>query len=130
MASTHLSAGHDVVLPQYLGRLTEIRRFERAALAAGAEFREIALTDTKERSIARFSHRGEGDDDPWHGQVRDLVDRTGGAQLLADMHDQLTAVLRERPQVTLLPSEPGAIQETYDALCAALVRVQTHRPGP
>ena len=41
-------------------------------------------------------------------------------KLLAAMHDQLTAVLRERPQATFLPSEPGAIRETYDALCTAL----------
>jgi predicted kinase len=122
MASTHLSAGHDVVMPQYLGRLSEIQRFERVALDAGVEFREIALTETLERSIERFSQRGG--DDPWHRQVRDIVDRSGGAQLLAAMHDQLTMVLRERPQATLLPSEPGAIRETYDALRAALIARQ------
>jgi hypothetical protein len=127
MASTHLRAGHDVVLPQYLGRLSEIRRFEQAALDADAEFREIALTDTKARSIARFNRRGETDDDPWHTQVRDIVDRTGGPALLAAMYDQLAAVLRERPQATLLTSEPGAVRETYEALCVALATARTRR---
>jgi predicted kinase len=120
MAATHLGAGHDVVMPQYLGRLSEIERFERLSHEAGAEFREVVLTDTKERSLERFGRRGEDDDDPWHRQVIDIVEREGGKSLLADMYDELTEVLRHRPSATILRSEADAVQSTYDALLAML----------
>ena len=32
MAATHLQAGYDVVMPQYIGRLSEIERFEAVVL--------------------------------------------------------------------------------------------------
>lgn len=46
MADTHLHAGHDVILPQYIRRLDQLERFETVAANRGAAFREIMLTDT------------------------------------------------------------------------------------
>src|SRR5699024_200119 len=40
MASTHLSAGYDVIVPPFLGRIGEIERFEALAKDCGAVFRE------------------------------------------------------------------------------------------
>lgn len=116
MAATHLRAGRDVILPQYLGRVSEIERFEAAAADSGAAFCEVLLMDTKERSVERFHHRGEDDDVPWHQQVREVVERGGGSSLLAAMHDRLTEVLDARPAATVITSRAGAIQETYDVL--------------
>jgi predicted kinase len=90
MAAAHLGAGRDVVMPQYLGRLTEIERFETLAQDSGAEFCEIVLMDTKQRALERFTRRGENDDHPWHQHVQEIVERAGGLPFLADMHDQLT----------------------------------------
>lgn len=118
MASTHLRAGHDVVMPQYLGRLSEIERFEAVAHDSGAVFCETVLMDTKERSIQRFAHRGVGGELPWHRHVQEVVDRSGGRSLLADMYDRLTDVLRSRPACRVVPSEVGAIQQTYESLTA------------
>lgn len=120
MASTHLLAGQGVVMPQYLGRLGEIERFEAVAHDSGAVFREVVLMDTKERSLERFTDRGQAAELPWHRQVQELVDRNGGLSLLADMHDRLTTVLRSRPGAIVVPSDAGAIQQTYQALIAVL----------
>ncbi len=91
MASAHLRAGLDVVMPQYLGRLGEIERFEAVAQDSGAEL-------------------------SWHREVQELVDRNGGLALLADMYDRLIDVLRSRPAATVVPSHAGSVQQTYEAL--------------
>lgn len=122
MARTHLRAGYDVVMPQYLGRLGEIAMFEGAALDSGAEFREIVLMDTKERSLQRFTDRGLAAELPWHGEVRDLVGSSGGSTLLSEMYDRLADVLRSRAAATIVHSEPGAVDQTYDAVISALYR--------
>jgi len=120
MARTHLSEGRDVVMPQYLGRLSEIDRFEAVAVDTGAAFVEILLMDTKERSIQRFSSRGDDDELAWHRQVRDIVDRAGGAVLLGDMYDQLVEVIRTRTNAVVVPSVAGAVRQTYEAVAAVL----------
>lgn len=83
MAHTHLASGRDVVMPQYLGRRSEIARFEKVAGSTGAKFLEFILMDSKERSIQRFTGRGTDDTLAWEQQVRDIVERTGGTALLA-----------------------------------------------
>ena len=83
MAGTHLRAGRDVVLPQYLGRVGQ------------AEL-------------------------PWHRLAGEVVDRNGGLSLLADMYDQLLDVLRRRPSARVVRSDPGGIEQTYEALVAVL----------
>jgi len=120
MAGTHLRGGRDVVLPQYLGRLTEIERFEAVAHDSGAVFCEIVLMDAKQQSLERFYRRGEDSELPWHRHVQEIVEHHGGPALLADMYDQLTAVLAGRPDATVLPSPAGAVQQTYQALTAIL----------
>lgn len=120
MAGTHLRAGYEVIMPQYLGRLTEIDRFEAVAQASGADFREVVLMDTRERALSRFTQRDQSAELPWHRQVQELVDRNGGLPVLAGMYDQLTEVLRSRPAATVVPSEADAIQRTYEALTAVL----------
>lgn len=60
----HWRAGHDVVMPQFLGRVSEIERFAAVAHANAAQFAELVVMDTKERSIERFDGRGTADDLP------------------------------------------------------------------
>ncbi len=120
MADTHLRAGHDVVMPQYLGKLSEVERFEAVASASGASFCEVVLLDTLDNSIERFSQRGLGEDLPWHDQVRHLVELNGGTALLVEMYERLCGVLQSRPSYAVVPSGAGAVSETYEALTAAL----------
>lgn len=120
MAGAHLRAGHDVVMPQYLGRLTEIERFEAVARENNAMFCEAVLMDAKERSLERFTQRSQAAELPWHRHAGEVVDRNGGLSLLADMYDQLLDVLRVRPSARVVRSDPGAIAQTYEALVAVL----------
>lgn len=118
VARTHLRAGYDVVMPQYLGKLPEIERFEAAARDAGAVFCEVLLMDSKERSIERFASR---DSTPrLHRQVQEVVERSGGSALLAAMHDALAEVVSARSNVVVIPSIPGEVGRTYAALTAVL----------
>jgi predicted kinase len=118
MASTHLAAGRDVVLPQYLARLEEIERFERVALERNARFVEVVLLDEKAASIARFDSRQ--DDSAWGRHNRRAVAAQGGPVFLASMYDRLLEVLRLRPAATVVRSEPGDIEATYGSLMRAL----------
>jgi len=120
MARTHLKGGRDVVMPQYLGRLSEIDRFETVAVGSGAAFVEIVLMDTRERSIQRFTSRGDDESLAWHRQVRDIVERTGGTALLADMYDRLGEVITARTNSVVVPSIDGAVHQTYKAVAAIL----------
>lgn len=120
MAATHLRGGRDVVMPQYLGRLSELERFETVAYGSGAAFYEIVLMDGRQRSVERFNRRGENSELPWHRQVQEIVERSGGQELLARMHDQLAVVLAARPDAIVLASVAGAIHQTYEALTAVL----------
>ena len=120
MAAAQLSGGRDVIMPQYLGKLIEIERFEAVARENGAEFREIALMDTKEQSLARFGRRGEHGEPAWHRQVLQVVEQGGGPVLLARMHDQLTRVLAARLQVIVVATTEGAAGPAYRALTAIL----------
>lgn len=120
MAASHLRGGRDVVMPQCLCRLSEIERFEAVAHDSGAVFCEVVLMDGKQQSLERFQHRGDDSELPWHQQVQEIVERLGGQELLARMHDQLTMVLAARRDAAVLPSIAGKIQQTYEALTAIL----------
>jgi predicted kinase len=108
-ARAHLAAGHDVVIPQFLGRTDFIEQAEQAARDAGAEFHEIALTDSKENAIRRYARRPPGS----AGQVVT-------AQELAEMHDRLMSVITARPGTTTIPSRDGHPDKAYRALLDAL----------
>jgi len=56
-ARVHLAAGHDVVIPQFVGRLEFLLQLEGVAVEAGAAFSEIVLLDSKENILLRFAER-------------------------------------------------------------------------
>ncbi|QWZ07925.1 ATP-binding protein [Nocardioides panacis] len=122
MLAEHLRGGRDVVLPQYLGRVSELERFERAARDAGGAVHHLVLLDDADACVRRFGSRGDREDDPWHAQVRDAVAASGGEELLRAMHARLLDVLAARPAAVVVPSREGHPAATYDAVLAALVR--------
>jgi predicted kinase len=124
MITTHLREGHDVVMPQFFARVVELARFETAALDAEAGFVEIMLMDEPTEAIARFHRRG-GDDDPWHEQVRAIVESEGGDALLTRFYRQLQDLAAGRPRTAVVRSVDGAIDATYQAVLDA---VAEHRP--
>ena len=128
MAATHLAAGRDVIVPQFLDSDDEIAGFRAIAGDTGSRFREIVIMDTKERAVARFGNRGAGEDIPWHGQIKAIVEQGGGSQLLESLYDGLTGGLQKRPSATLIHSTHGAPEETYASLIRALAPDSRHGP--
>lgn len=118
LAASHLGAGHDVVMPQNITRLSEVEAFEAIAHAHGASFREVVLLDEREAALARFADRT--DDSAWNRHNRIVVAALGGDAFLGQMYDALLEVLAQRPSAVVLRSAPGAVEETYAALEAAL----------
>ncbi|MBT2588237.1 AAA family ATPase [Arthrobacter sp. ISL-95] len=119
MAATHLSAGHTVIMPQYLDSEDEILLFRTAAEEAGAGFREVVLMDSRDASVERFYSRTDGED-PWHARVTAIVEEGGGSHLLESMYDDLIIGLDTRPSAATVASHRGHIQETYELLMEAL----------
>ncbi|HVQ88783.1 MAG TPA: AAA family ATPase [Actinomycetes bacterium] len=122
MIAGYLPTGNDVVLPSLLVRLDELQRFESAAVEVGAEFQEIFLMDSKARCLSRFHMRGVNgqDADPWHNQVRALVESQGGDDVLAQYYDDLVALIAKREKAIVIETTVGCIDQTYSAVLNAL----------
>ncbi len=112
-ARTHLAAGHDVVIPQYLGRLEFIEQAERLAGEVGAAFREVVLLDSAQNAIRRFLDRGLATTDPTHVEMQQIVDENGGVGALAEMYDRLLAVVASRPAARVVHTTSGQIAQAY-----------------
>jgi predicted kinase len=107
-ARTHLAAGHDVVIPQFVGRVAFIEQLAELAREVNARFHEIVLLDSKENSLRRFAARGPVDGRPVT------------AAELAEMYDRLLGVIAARPDTTVVRTRDGEIDRAYrDFLAAA-----------
>jgi predicted kinase len=119
-ARTHLAAGQDVVIPQFLGRAEFLEQVERLAGQVGAEFHEIVLLDSKDNALSRFAERTRAAADATHLQAHEMLDRAGGGSELAAMYDRLTALVATRPTAKVVPSQMGQPDETYQRFLDAL----------
>jgi predicted kinase len=108
-ARVHLTAGHDVVVPQFLGRTRFIEQLEDLARHVAAAFHEIVLLDTKENLLRRFAERTSAAD-PRHVEAVDL----------SVMYDRLMSVLTVRPGARVVPVYEGQMDETYRAVLHSL----------
>jgi predicted kinase len=117
-ARVHLAAGHDVVIPQFLGRPEFLEHAEQLAGETGAEFHEIVLMDTRENALRRFTERGRADLPP--AEARGILDRAGGPDGLSAMYDRLTRVVASRPAARIVPTQAGQVEQAYRDLLAAL----------
>ena len=120
MISAYLTNGCDVVLPQMMSRESELEKFEATTFDTGSDFVEIFLMDGRDAAMARFHRRGGGDPDPWHEQVRRIVESHGGDAELNRCHDELVALLAVWPSAIVVSSEEDAIDETYQAVVRAM----------
>lgn len=107
-ARTHLTAGHDVVVPQYLGSPDFLERLEALATEVGADFHEVVLFDTKPNALRRFAARGA---------LQPALHTTEAD--LAAMHDRLTGIIATR-RPAVVHSAEGDVEGTYRALLAVL----------
>ncbi|SDF39785.1 Predicted kinase [Blastococcus aurantiacus] len=118
MIGTHLAAGHDVIVPQYVARADFLDALAAAAEAAGGRFLEVYLTDDRAAALERFEARARDEAAVEHHAetVRDI----GGPAGLAAMVDRIEAVRAQRPRAISVPTRAGEIEDSYRALVAAL----------
>lgn len=115
MARTHLQGGHDVVLPQYLGRPDFLAEAEQVARDTGAEFVEVVLMDGRDEAVRRFTERAI--ETPAHADAALMMERFGGRPALEAMYDRLLLVLSHRPSARVIQSRDGGADEAYAELC-------------
>ncbi|MFJ8910564.1 AAA family ATPase [Amycolatopsis sp. NPDC102389] len=116
-ARTHLLAGHDVIVPQFLGRPDLLERLETLAGDTAAEFHEIVLLDTKDNVLRRFAERTRAAVEPEHVEAHEML---GGPERLAAMYDRLVALIATRPKAVVVHTSAGRIQQAYQGLLDGL----------
>jgi predicted kinase len=114
----HLAAGHDVVVPQLVGRLDFIAQLQAAAQDRGAEFIEVFLLADKESLLSRYRERGRADaaadrSDPAVSTCRTDAD-------LAKTYDELLPVITARPATVVVRTRTGEVAEAYQDLLGCL----------
>jgi predicted kinase len=115
-ARVHLSAGHDVVIPQFLARPGFLDQLAQLAAETRADFHELVLMPGKWAALRRFAERTAASDDPVH---RDAAEQVGDGDL-ERMYDALLALVATRPGAIVVPARDGEIDETYRAVIAEL----------
>ncbi|MEU0792612.1 AAA family ATPase [Amycolatopsis sp. NPDC005961] len=105
-ARTHLTAGHDVVVPQLLARPGFAERLEELAAETGASFHEIVLLPGLAETRRRFAGRSS----PEIETAEPLTDKD-----LVAAYDRVTRYAATRPRAVVLREE-----DAYPALLASL----------
>jgi hypothetical protein len=119
MIHTHLEAGLDVVVPQFLARSAFIEELERTTADTGGSFIEIALVSSPEEASARFAARSSSDDPNHQDAVR--LQQAPGARPIEDLYGEMIAMLqRDRPETRFVESVPGDIEGTLGRVRSAI----------
>ncbi|MEV8608878.1 AAA family ATPase [Amycolatopsis sp. NPDC051373] len=108
-ARAHLTAGHDVIVPQLLARPDFLLQLEELAHDVGASFHELVLWGTRENVLSRFASRTPGT------QHHDTT-----AADVAAFHDRLESLLADRPRARIITTSAGHVDDAYRAVLAAL----------
>ena len=120
MVSAHAGAGHDVVIPQYLGRVEFIEQVEHVVDSVGARFVEVVLLDGRDESRRRFHQRATSPD-PLHQHAAADVAAAGGDEAFDAMYDALVAVVDARPRTRIVRTTDGDVRGAYDDFLTALI---------
>lgn len=122
MCRTHLSAGNDVVVPQFLQREEFILELASVASDTGARFLELCLVNSPESASAMFAARASSDE-PNH-RAAQLLQESPGADPVSRLYETLIDLVSARPQTILVESIPGDIGRSLENLRAAMGQAQ------
>jgi hypothetical protein len=127
LVDTHLAAGHDVVMPQYLGRPDFVGDLAATAGRHGADFVELVLVAPPEVATERLRVRQAGTA-PWSTEhPTDIVPADALGDLVADAVHRLAARAEaEGPPATV--AADGDVEATCARLVAALAGAGSARP--
>jgi len=112
-ARAHLLAGHEVIIPQYLGRPDFLIQLEELARECAVRFAEIVLLDSRDSVLRRFADRAA---DP----ARPPVQLNTSPAELAEMYDRLLTLLPSRPAAVIVHVSTGRPDQAYQDLLRAL----------
>jgi predicted kinase len=112
MAATHLSSGHDVVMPQLVARRGERDRFAETAHRAGADYLEFVLLAPADVAVRRFQRRDH--------HIDGAVEALGGARMIHRICGQFAGYVT--PDSVVIETGEVDAEQTYQALLAALGR--------
>jgi predicted kinase len=119
LVTCHLDAGHDVVVPQFLGRLEFIERLEATAERCGVLFIEVLLTVDPTVAADRFrSRRRELESLSAHHPERD-IDESSIDEVVENASSQLAVIAAAHPAAMTVPVA-ASLDETYRTLMATL----------
>lgn len=118
MIATHLHAGYDVVVPQFLARPDFVDRLAGVASEGGGEFVHVALVSSPEAAATQFEARADSTGAN-HADAR-FLQAQDGAEDVAALYRRLQAMLVTRPEVRYVAVIPGDVDATLDALAVAL----------
>jgi predicted kinase len=110
-ARTHLTAGHDVVVPQLLARPEFPERLEALARETGASFHEVLLLPSPDEVLQRVVGRGSS-------EIESAAGLSGRDVTAA--YDAVIEFCARRPGVKTVPAPTGDQDLTYQALLASL----------
>jgi predicted kinase len=110
MAATHLSSGHDVVMPQLIARRSERDRFAETARSVGGEYLEFVLLAPVEVVVERFRERAH--------HIDAVVEAVGGATMIHRICEEFAGYLT--PESVVIETGETGVDQTYQALVAAL----------
>ena len=116
-ARTHLTAGHDVVVPQLVARPEFLARLESLAAACGAEFHEVVVLPDERTAIEMYAARARATAAVRLGAAIS-TDRTPAE--LAQTRRDLLAVLASRALAVVVPIQAGEIGQAYQEILDCL----------
>ncbi len=120
MAETHLAAGHDVIVPQFLGRPDLAEQLETLAASLRCHFVEVALMTSRTEAIQWFHDRSGSPVNQQHLDAADLVSKSPGVDPVGDMYDAFRALSEARQPTAVVNVIRGDVEATYQALAVAL----------
>ena len=119
MARTHLLAGHDVFVPQFVGRVEFIEQLVALAADIGARFVEIALVIDRAEAIEAFQRRRSAPEGQSHLDAAELLDRSDGT--IGGMYDRYAELIERRPAAHRVRVERGDVDGTVEQIERLLV---------
>jgi predicted kinase len=127
MARVHLESGHDVVVPQFLGRLDLVQRLQQLCEDTATDFIEVALLSSPQDAADRFTRRSAQPDSAEHRDAAELLDRSGGLGEMPEIYRRLLEVVAARPDTRTITTVDGEIDQAYRDLLTAVRAGQGRR---
>lgn len=117
----HLQTGKDVIIPCLLTTANQPEAFQEIAEEVDATFHEIYIKIEKEESVNRLLERGRWGEEG----SRRLTD--SDRPLLTSRYEHMDKLMQERTGATLISSELGNIEKTYQQLIEAVNQIEDNK---